>query len=369
MNSKKRILFIMTVVLVILFIINPRTLAYFESKFGNPDQQLTLLKELELPHSSQIKYARLGQQLIQYWDGILYSYDMEGNQNWSVSLGASNPEMITSHNEVILVDSSKKEIIKVNNQGQLIYSILANESIADIKLCNEGYVLVYYTPQGGPLRSFEIFDSKGNRYGEITVSEGEVINSTISGKEKKVLIYTTQVAKGNIEGSLMEFDLKGNLLAIESMGPGIPLNVNFDDNGNRKIVYTDRVMYGGKDEVKWTLDEEGLQSIAEEGKLMVLYFKKAGGIGFFKKSEDKLRIYDFQGDLMGETVLEDQMKGLDLLEGEIVSYSDRSIYLFNDRAELKMNFKYNGDIEQVFMLPQGNMAVITKEKLAFYKIQ
>ncbi len=371
MNSRKRILYIMAAVMIVLVVINPKTLAYFEDKFGGPERELMILRELELPHSSQINYGRLDQQLLQYWDGILYAYDMNGEQNWSIHLGVTNPTMITGSKEVLIVDSAKKQVIKVNNKGELVYSILLEEVIDDIKMCDEGYVLAYYKPQGGPLRNFETFDTQGKRIGEGIISEGEIINCAISGKADKVLLYTATVVNGDIEGSLMEFDLKGNLIGIEKMGEQIPLRIGFHEE-ERIFIFTNEVVHTtAKNEVNWKVQSEGIQHIAMEGKeLLALYLKKEKSNSFIQgRPKNKLEIYDSTGKLLGESILEDHMNGLDILNGKSITYSDRTIYLWNERAEEEVSFKYSGDIEQVLLLPQGNIAVITKEKLSFYKIQ
>lgn len=372
MNSKKKILLIIAFILIVITIISPRMLNFLENALGKMEKEMILLNEFELPHSSQIKYAKLDQQLIQYWDGILYAYRINGEQSWSINLGITNPTIISYGENAYIIDNNKKQIHKINKLGETVYSVILKDSIEDIKICDEGYVLIYYTPDKGPLRSFEILDNKGKKYGELLISEGEIINSTISGREGRVLVYTTNVVQGGIEGNLLEFNLKGNLLGSEKQGDRIPLFMKFDTKKNTVIIYDNEIVSIDQEKQRnWSNKVESVHHIAMEADdVIALHLSKVTNNSLIQgRGKNKIVLYDMNGKFLGEKAFEENIKGVDTFQNEILGYSDRTIYLLDKKAEQQMQYKYNSDIEKAFLYQQKHVVVVTKEKLAFFKIQ
>ncbi len=372
MDNKKKTLLILILISLAVLIFNPKTLNFIQNKMWGSEKNVANIMELELPHSSQIIYVKHNDDLLQYWDGILYSYNMNGKQNWSINLSVTNPIIESNNKNIFVVDKNKNQIIMINNNGEINYRVILEKNIGFIKSEEEDYLLVYHDPGKSVFRDISILNEKGNKVGEILLNEGEVINGVISKKNQKVILHTMGISDGKLEGKLGYYNLKGELITLESTDENIIVDMFYDINGNLVVVYEESVLcINDKREEVWRLSTDKVRQVLDTLKdSIVIYCGKDGKSGIIQgRSREKITITDLNGKILGEKIPSEKIIGLDTYKGDIVAYSNRTIYMLNKKGDIVVEEKVSNDIEQVFLLPQRVIAITTKEKLVFMKIQ
>ena len=361
----------MGMVLVILLLIHPKTMAFIESRLKPGMGELTLVKELQLPHSSQIRYEKMEQYLVQYWDGVLYAYQGDGTQYWTLPIEIKQPRMVSGEQGLLLLDGEAHQLVRVNPQGELIYQVDLNQSVESFETSEQGHGLVYYTPGEGPLRILEIFGPEGETLGEITLNEGEVIKSSISGSSDRVFIYTLGIQQDGLVGQLQVFNLKGELIAVEKLPNEISLWMAM---GKDHLLYmaTDLALISFTPEgtIQWRKSLEAIHGVTEHGSgLLLVSFKGKPSGGIFQNKEgDKVMVFQRNGEITGEISFPEAITGTALWDKKILIYGNRSLYLYDPQGKQEISYSYPGDIEGAWMLSENQMAVITREKLSFYQV-
>lgn len=370
MKKNKRILIILLGISICLLIFNPKSLGYLKSIITGEIQQATNILELELPHSSQILHIKQKDQILQYWDGILYAYDVRGNQSWSINLGINSPVIEANDEYIYVLDGGKNQIIKILNSGNIEYRRVLNKSVNFIKPGDDKYLFVHHHPEQNRLRNVSVLNEEGKVVAEILVSEGEVINALVSEKNDRVILHTLVFSDGKVEGKLIYYNLKGEVVRLESTGDQIVVNMFFDNKGNLMVFYENKIASINSDyQNNWQVDTEEITSVALSNDYLITYHSNEGRGGIIQRQRESLKMIDFSGKIIGENRSLEKIIGVDTFNNDIIAYSSRTIYLLNGKGEILMEYKISGDLQEVLLLPNKHIGVITKEKLSIMKIQ
>ncbi|MBM7615573.1 DUF5711 family protein [Alkaliphilus hydrothermalis] len=371
MNRKKRMMLILISLLLLLLIFNPKTITYLQEQFLGDEREVIDLMELELPHSSQMVYHKLDDQLLQYWDGILYSYSMDGSQNWSTNLSINNPTVETSKNSVYIIDKSKKQIIRINKQGETIYRTTLNDDIGFIEGKKDDVTLVYHTPDNSRFRKLSILNGEGKKIGDIVINDGEVVSTAISKDEERIILHTVGIGGGKLQTKLISYNLQGELLELKGIEDQLIVNMFFDYKGNLITAHENKLVSIDKSqEINWEQPTDKLIKVMDlSGEYIVTYGGEGKNSILQGRSREKIQVIDMEGNVIGESKPRESIMGMDYDNEFFIAYSDRSIYLYDKKCNMMMEHQLSVDIEKVFLLPQKHIAVISKEKLVFMKIQ
>ena len=366
---RKSTIAILIVILALVLIMNPRSLEYFNTKLVNAKSDMVILKEIELPHSSQISFEKFNNGVLQYWDGILYFHDISGGQLWTLHLGVINPILKTSSNSIYVVDNNKKQIIRLNKDGEIIYRSILERNIYDFSVNNSDYVLLHQTQENTPYRYILILNGEGKKNNEIVLSDVEIMRSKIDNSNQ-ILIHTISTINNKIENNLQQYDLKGKLLSLDNLEDKLLLDFYYESKGNLILVFEDGVKAVDKSKsTKWEASTEPIKIIHKQiGEYIAIYNSDSQKSGIvYGKSPDKLNVINESGSTLSESILKERPIGIDSNKNEIIYYSNRSLYIGNKKGEWTTEYKYNSDIEKAFVYPQKYVIVITKEKLSFLK--
>lgn len=372
MNRKRKLILMAGMVLLILLCIHPKTMAFIEGKFKPESGSLQLEKELKLPHSSQIQYVKMGQYLVQYWDGMLYAYQGDGNQYWTLPIKINQPKLEGNEGGLLLLDEETLELARIDAQGALVYQVHLRQSVGSLSISDQGHALIYYTPGEGPLRNVAILSPEGETLGEITLNEGEILKTCISGSGERVFLYTLGVKSEGLVGQLQVYNHKGELLAIEKLPNEISLWMAMGKDQNLYLA-TDLSLrsYTLDGIIRWSNPLQGIHRVKENNfQLLGVLFKEQSSKGIFNsKVGDKGIVFNYNGESMGEMSLSEAMIGMDFWEEQLLLNGNRSLYLYDAKGNQQLSYSYSGDIEGAWMMPGNQIIVLTREKLSFYKFE
>ena len=369
MQKRKKTIFILVIILLFL-VMNPRTLEYLNTKLVNSRGDMLALKEIELPHSSQIIYEKFNNGVLQYWDGILYYHDMTGEQLWTVHLGVINPIVKTANNSIYIMDNNKKQLTRLNKNGETIYRSILDKTIYNFSVSNNHNVLLQEAQEETPFRYLIILNSEGKKTGEISSGDGKIMRILIDSTSNQILIHTLNTSNNRLENNLLQYDLRGRLLSLESLEDRVLLDYFYEGKGNLVLIFEEGISAIDKNKnIKWEISTERIKNTHKQaGEYLVIYNSNTQKSGIiYGKSPEKLQVISETGEVLGETILKEKPLGIDSNKGDLVYYSNRTIYVGNKKGEWTTEFKYNSDIEKAFIFPQKHIVIITKEKLSFLK--
>lgn len=367
MKNRRKIGFI--IILTIIILITPKIIKNFKSTMVSSKDEVHLIKEIETGYDEDIIYIKTKDGIIQYWDGILYAYDVMGAQTWNTHLGIINPIIKVKENSVYIVDNNTNQLVKIDEKGEVLYRYTFESPLNNFSIDDDGYIILQY-PLENNMVKLKILNEEGRPYSEILLTEGDVMNTSIS-KEYDFVAVNTLITNNVLESRILTYDIKGQLIGSNQLDDQLVLEFGYDKKGNLITITEEEVFAIDKDnKILWKTPIDKIKKIKKlPHEYMVFYcqqqrknpFVHAGG-------EEDLKIMKYDGKVIGKGRLDEEILGLDLDMERIVLHSNRSIYLLDRKGKLKKEHKYTSDIENVFVFPKGYLTVIYKGKISFYKI-
>lgn len=361
---------ILAVIFVLLLSIHPKTADLVNARIKNGDKDMQLLNEIELPHSSQIIYEKFNDGILQYWDGILYYHDMRGQQRWAKPIGAINPLIKTTNNNIYIMDNNKMQLTRLGEDGEEVYKLLLEKSIFNYNVNKEQHVLIQIEDNSTPFSKLLILNPKGEKAGEIEVGEGRIMSFFMDTNRNQAYIHTVTTANNKIENNLIIYDSKGRLISLENLQDRLLMDYFYEDKEGLVMIFEDAVKtIDDNREIKWETPTGKIKLLHRQPEKYILLntndTDKSGII--YGKSPDKLKVISNSGELLRESILEVEPKGIDAYEDEIIYYTDRTLYIGNKKGNWGTEYKYTKDIEKAFVFQQGHVVLISKGKVSFLK--
>lgn len=347
----------------------PRLMKQVKNVFTTTDKAFFLIQEIETGYQDDLIYKKMDSGLIQYWDGILYLYDMTGKQKWHTYIGILSPNIKTNSNSVYLLDNDKKQLIRIGKNGEILYRYTLEGALVNFEVCEDNYVILQYFSQKN-ITKLIVLNEEGREYSNVLLTEGEVVNISIS-KAHNYIGVNTLVTNNLLESRLLTYDLKGQLIGSNNLEEQFVLGFLYDSKGNMIVVKEEEVFSINKNnKVLWSEFFNKIkifQGFSMEH--MVLYGGEKGRNPFIHtKDGEEIKILQYNGKVIGQSQIDENVNGLDMYGEAVVFYSPRTIYFLDKRGNLEMEHKYSSDIEKVFVFPKGHLAIVTKGKLSFMKM-
>lgn len=368
MRNRKKGLWILIVVTVILFMVNPRTIKYLKAKTNLDKGQISIIKEIETPHSDQIIYERLDNGLIKYQGGILALYNMAGEQLWSINLAINRPAIKTNSNSVYIIDENKNQILRINKKGEQVYKSPLDKNYSNFNVCDNNYMVLHHETED-PVQYITIINEKGKKVSEIVLGEGKITNMAILKTCDRIAINTININKDSLENNILIYDLKANLLGSENFKDNIILNIFYNEKGDLIVIDEKNIFSINEDNViNWKTDfNDPIIIINIKNRNFITTYSKGSNKGsiIYSPAENTIKTLSYDGKLLSEIKQGEEAVNIDSYKNDIIVYSSRTIFKYNKNGNLKMEYPYTGDILKCFALSDDNIAVITKERISF----
>lgn len=370
MKKIKKPLVTLAVIFFLLLAIHPKTTEFVKAKTNNGHQDVQLLKEIELPHSSQIIYEKFNDGVLQYWDGVLYFHDMKGQQRWTKLIGAINPLIKTANNNVYILDNNKKQLTRLGIDGEEIYKLVLEKSIFNYNINKGQHVLLQIEDDNTPFNKILILSPKGEKIGEVAVGEGSIMSFSMDSYRSHIYIHTVTTTNNKIENNLIKYDNKGKLISLENLQDKLLMDYYYEDKAGLVMIFENAVRaIDDNREIKWEFPTGRIKLLLHQPENFTIIntsdTDKSGII--YGKSPDMLKVISNSGELISESILEGEPKGIDVHENDIILFTNRTLYIGNKNGGWGTEYKYTKDIEKAFVFPQGHIVIISKERISFLK--
>lgn len=370
-NKRKRLFFLMAIIIIMIGA-SPKTIKYLKYNRDTEKEYVSVMSEIGMPHSSQIIYEKLDNGLLKYWEGILIYYNMDGQQKWSTNLSINRPIIKTNSNNIYIIDENKNQIIRINKKGEQIYKNTLERGYKNFSVCDDNYVVMHHTSEG-LVEYVTIMDDTGNKVSEIALGQRNITNLEISKQYDKVAISIILVEGDSFENKILIYDLKANLVSSESFKDNIILKLSFSDKGDLIVVGEENIFNVNKDNmVGWEVKLGApITKINAKNKNHLMVYSK-GNIRkniIYSHVENTISLLSYNGKIISEIKPSEDIIGLDSYKNSIIAHSLRTIFKYNKDGELKAEYPYNKDVLKSFALSDNNIVVITKENVSFLSLK
>ena len=192
---------------------------------------------IKLPGSASYSFDSFGDSFLLLTDTYLYTFGMNGGQNYALRHGYSNPTQCSNSKRILLYDKdynnfslySKTSLIYSGSvEEKIVFASLSNNDVAAIVTNSDRYSNIIY-----------IYNGSGEwRYTRKFINEN-VMNVEFSTEERYIYVSTIGVENGEIYSAIYKYDITNESEAIWSYrlnSFSIPLLMHV--NGGRvHIVY------------------------------------------------------------------------------------------------------------------------------------
>lgn len=370
MKKSKKTLLILSVVIILLLAIHPKTKELISAKSSRDYQAVQLHKEIDMPQGSQAIYEKFLDGVLQYWDGVLYFYDKKGQQRWSKSMRATDPLIRTAGSNVYVLDNTNKQLTRLREDGKEAYKLALEKKIFNYSVSLGQYALLQPEVDDAPLNKILILSPKGDIIGEIAVGEGKIMSFYMDSYKNQIHIHNVIVSGNKAESNIIKYDSRGNLISLQNLGEELLMFYNYEDEAGLVLAFENALLaIDDSGKAKWELPTGRIRLLHHQPEyFIVINTSGAGKSGIiYGKSPDMLKVISKSGKLISESVLEVEPKGVDSFENDIIFFTDRSLYMGIKNNSWSIEYKYTKDIEKAFVFSQGHVILISKAGISFLK--
>lgn len=169
---------------------------------------------IKLPGSASYSFDSFGDSFLLLTDTYLYTFGINGGQNYALRHGYSNPTQCSNSKRILLYDKdynafslySKTSLIYSGSvEEKIVFASLGNNDTAAIVTNSDRYSNIIY-----------IYNGSGEwRYTRKFIDEN-VMNVSFSSEERYIYVSTIGVEKGEIYSAMYKYDITNESDAIWS---------------------------------------------------------------------------------------------------------------------------------------------------------
>ena len=192
---------------------------------------------IKLPGSASYSFDSFGDSFLLLTDTYLYTFGMNGGQNYALRHGYSNPTQCANSKRILLYDKDYNSF-SLYSKSSLIYSGSVEEKIVFASLgSNEASAIVTNSDRYSNI--IYIYNGNGEwRYTRKFIDEN-VMNVQFSSEERYIYVSTIGVENGEIYSALYKYDITNESDAIWSYrlnSSSIPMDM-YVKGGRVHIIY------------------------------------------------------------------------------------------------------------------------------------
>ena len=192
---------------------------------------------IKLPGSASYSFDSFGDSFLLLTDTYLYTFGMNGGQNYALRHGYSNPTQCSNSKRILLYDKDYNAF-SLYSKTSLIYSGSVEEKIVLASLGNNDTAAIV-TNSDRYSNIIYIYNGRGEwRYTRKFIDEN-VMNVMFSSEERYIYVSTIGVENGEIYSAIYKYDITNESDAIWSYrlnNFSIPLDM-YVKGGRIHIVY------------------------------------------------------------------------------------------------------------------------------------
>ncbi|WP_371025247.1 hypothetical protein LZ906_015830 [Paraclostridium ghonii] len=206
---------LLIIVLLIIVLINPKTIGIISKKLGKKSVQIKDKKSIEI--SEKFNCIEYENNLVYYDGKYLKSIDENGKEIFKIDLNIKNISL-ESNKYIDILDKDKNSIFSIDKNGKIIFKKnVPNNGLMYVSCDNDSYTYAYKKEDKDMVN---IYDFEGNLQKSIEL-EGKLTD--IEYSSKGIYICDLKTEK-NLGSTINHYDYNGNVKDKKSINDSIVLD-------------------------------------------------------------------------------------------------------------------------------------------------
>ncbi|MEN1760087.1 hypothetical protein [Anoxynatronum sibiricum] len=377
---KRRGLSGLLLIFMILLMISPWAIRWIQRTWLSPALLLKPVREVAIPYSGNLAVHPGGEGLYLVRHAEVRYFHPQQDQDWAFGTETLVPVTGNNENHLFLMEASPRYLLRINEQGHMLYQQAANRNADSIFACDAGFLLLQH-PEENRLLPFSVLDSDGRVMGNMLLTEGVVLHASISGRHERVLISVLRRAGNTFETALLMYDLHGVLQSSQNLQGKVVADHLITEEGDVVVLTTESLhRYTLTMEERWQTpvepfyltarDKTGHWALAHRAEIMGdIANETVNGNSEADPPETIITFIDWEAEkvtFFEESAAIHELKVNDrfLLMGQ-----QRRLAVLNHDGELLDEKSYQDDVEELFLLPGQRVAVLRRGQIHFYQLQ
>jgi len=371
--SRKRSLSGLLILFVLLLTASPWVVRWVQRTFLEQNLTLELKREAAIPYSGNwsILPGQEGVYVVRNAEIRYFHTDQE--KDWGFSTETLVPVVGTNRNHLFLLEANPRYLLRIDEQGYMLYQQATNRSAEVITADQESHVLVQH-PLENRLIPFSILDPEGRVMGSILLTEGEVLDTTITSEHNRVYVVVLRLTANGYESALLGYDMQGVLQTTRSFPEQIVVDTMIMDSGEVAVLTDSQMTLLSIDmEESWTTplepyylsayDGSGRWALAHRRELYTAELPlelEGNTVLTYLKLEERESILIGQEEELTELMVRDQ---------QLLTRAIRKITVYQEDGGIIDEQMFQNEVEDAFLLSNDQLAVILRGQVVFYELQ
>ncbi len=303
------------------------------------------------------------EQVIKFEKNKLVTYDLNGEKLWEKELKMKDPIIRGNKDNIVVVNPTNGKIFYIDYRGEIKLENSLDNEVIDVEINSNGYVLAMLK------KEIFVFHPNGEIVSNFNIPKGEVFDGDLSEENNTIALTILNVEEKKFYSNILFYSLDGKVLAGKKYDNDIIYKIFLINDSNLLALSDSRVLMISEDDknnnVIWVKEfEENLNKgvLSDQGILVLSLINKENTI-IDTKNRNIICQLNLDGNILNKTPIAGEVLGLDVIDDEILVFTDRTIYILDKKGEIILERKINRDIKTVKWISKKNILITYKDRL------
>lgn len=303
------------------------------------------------------------ERVIKFEKNKLVTYDLNGEKLWEKELKMKDPIIRGNKDNIVVVNPTNGKIFYIDYRGEIKLENSLDKEVIDVEINSNGYVLAMLK------KEIFVFHPNGEIVSNFNIPKGEVFDGDLSEDNNTIALTILNVEEKKFYSNILFYSLDGKVLAGKKYDNDIIYKIFLINDSNLLALSDSRVLMISEDDknnnVIWVKEfEENLNKgvLSDQGILVLGLINKENTI-IDTKNRNIICQLNLDGNILNKTPIAGEVLGLDVIDDEILVFTDRTIYILDKKGEIILERKINRDIKTVKWISKKNILITYKDRL------
>ena len=303
------------------------------------------------------------ERVIKFEKNKLVTYDLNGEKLWEKELKMKDPIIRGNKDNIVVVNPTNGKIFYIDYRGEIKLENSLDKEVIDVEINSNGYVLAMLK------KEIFVFHPNGEIVSNFNIPKGEVFDGDLSEDNNTIALTILNVEEKKFYSNILFYSLDGKVLAGKKYDNDIIYKIFLINDSNLLALSDSRVLMISEDDknnnVIWVKEfEENLNKgvLSDQGILVLSLINKENTI-IDTKNRNIICQLNLDGNILNKTPIAGEVLGLDVIDDEILVFTDRTIYILDKKGEIILERKINRDIKTVKWISKKNILITYKDRL------
>ncbi len=303
------------------------------------------------------------ERVIKFEKNKLVTYDLNGEKLWEKELKMKDPIIRGNKDNIVVVNPTNGKIFYIDYRGEIKLENSLDKEVIDVEINSNGYVLAMLK------KEIFVFHPNGEIVSNFNIPKGEVFDGDLSEDNNTIALTILNLEEKKFYSNILFYSLDGKVLAGKKYDNDIIYKIFLINDSNLLALSDSRVLMISEDDknnnVIWVKEfEENLNKgvLSDQGILVLSLINKENTI-IDTKNRNIICQLNLDGNILNKTPIAGEVLGLDVIDDEILVFTDRTIYILDKKGEIILERKINRDIKTVKWISKKNILITYKDRL------